>query len=78
MNDGSFLDARTRLETALSRLEQQFALLDARLQAHLAAPPPADANLLARHDALKADVASVIAELDEMLGSPAEMNLHHG
>jgi hypothetical protein len=78
MSDGSILEARERLEKAVAGLAQQLEQLDTRLAARLSAPPPTDDALLARHDNLKADIALVIAELDDMLSTPAESKQTHG
>jgi hypothetical protein len=72
MNDGPNHMAQERLTQALSRLDQQLADLTFRLDQHLAAPPPVDDALVARHDALKSEVAAVIAELDSMVGTAAD------
>lgn len=71
MNDGSILHARARLDQALAGLDRSMANLDRQLERWLAAPRPADVALTRRHEALKAEVASVLAELDEMLGLPS-------
>lgn len=69
MTDGSIQMAGERLNQAIARLEQSLAALDSRLNHHLAAPPPIDSALVARHEALKSEVAAVIAELDDMVGA---------
>lgn len=68
MSDGPLMHARARLDQALAGLERRLADLDSRLALRLAAPPPVDESLVARHESLKSEVASVIAELDVMLG----------
>lgn len=78
MSVGPLLEARARLEQAIAGLELQLARLEARVADHRSAPPPVDQALVARHESLKCDVAAVIAELDDMLGRPAQTGQDHG
>ena len=68
MSEGPIQQARAALTAALAGLEGRLTELDHALTIHLAAPPPVDEALVARHDALKSEVAAVIAELDTMVG----------
>lgn len=83
MNDGSIQIAAERLDQALTRLDQGLSTLDARLEQYLAEPAPIDVALVKRHDTLKAEVAAVIAALDDMVGASSRLDtsegiLHHG
>lgn len=69
MNDGPIQIAEQRLNQALARLDQSLSTLESTLDQHLAEPPPTDTALVARHEALKTEVAAVIAELDDMVGA---------
>jgi hypothetical protein len=78
MSVSHLLEAHARLEKAVANLELQLTLLEDRLAEHQSSPAPVDQALVERHKSLKQDVAAVIAELDTMLGRPAQTGQDHG